>query len=587
MENSILLFEMAAIMIAAGVSAIIFTRLRAPVVIGYLFAGILLGSDLFSSLWDVEIDTVNFLADLGIILLMFTIGLDFNLKRLKEIGKFAILAGSIEVLIMLLIGYEVGLTIGWDGTQSIFLGAVLSISSTAVIYRTLSEMKRLDRPYADSMIGILIVEDLAAVIILTMVSPLAAGQAEGIDTIFLQLSAIIIFLVLSLVLGIAVVPRIINRVGHRYSEEVLLLVSLSFCFGMAIVAYTIGLSVAIGSFIIGVIISESDQREVINKKISSIKEMFLAVFFVSIGLMLDPMLMIKNWPWVILISVLFIVGKTFAVSIACAVSNKDIRTSVTTGLGMVAMGEFSFVIASEGINTGAISSSFYSVVIGAAMITIIVMPSLFKRSDQIIDGAARLVPKKALSFIKRIEGMRTELNRCLDKSADRRRRITFQLFWMIVDFSIIYVIQAFVVVVFNITDALAPIAEWLNIIPSLFASIVSVCLIIPPVIDMVRRVRKIGYEAVQGILEGGMYHKDSGRMILKLFVNLVTAVLGVILFLSVLPFSYVYTDIPLVPITGTLVGFVVAWLLWDAEKATYKKMCTVLSEGLVEPSVKK
>ncbi|MCE5297020.1 MAG: cation:proton antiporter [Euryarchaeota archaeon] len=587
MDNSIILFEVAAIMIAAGISAILFSRMRAPVIIGYLFAGMLLGSDLFSSLWEVETETVNFLADLGIILLMFSIGLDFNLKRLKEIGGFAILAGSIEVAIMMIVGYEAGLVIGWDQTQSIFLGAVLAISSTAIVFRTLSETGRMGKPYADSIIGILIIEDLAAVIILTMISPLAAGQTAGLESLFLQIIAILAFMVLSLLLGVAVLPRVINRIGHNYDDEVLLLVSLGLCFSMAMVAYLIGLSVAIGAFIIGVIISESDQCERISRKVCSIKEMFLAIFFVSIGLLIDPMLVLNNLPLVLMISLLFIVGKTVAVSIACTVAAKDARTSLTTGLGMVAMGEFSFVIAKVGVDTGVVSDSFYSVVIGAAMVTMVAMPLLFNRSDKMIDGIVRRMPSRLLLSIKRIEGMRFELDRCLTRRADRRRRITLNLIWMAIDLTILFTVQLVVLTLFDISVPLEPVANWLGVPLSIFASVVSIVLIIPPVIDMLLRVRRIGYEAVQGILEGGMYHWDSGRLILKIFVNMATAFIGVIVFLAVLPFASGYEDIPVVPIAGAIVSVVVVWLIWDANKSTYKKTCSVLTESLVNADLKK
>ncbi|MFA5312062.1 MAG: cation:proton antiporter [Methanomassiliicoccales archaeon] len=587
MDNSILLFEVAAIMIVAGISAILFSRMRAPVIIGYLFAGIILGSDLFSSMWEVETETVNFLADLGIILLMFSIGLDFNLKRLKEIGGFAILAGSIEVAIMMIIGYEAGLVIGWDSTQSIFLGAVLSISSTAIIFRTLSESGRIGKPYADSIIGILIIEDLAAVIILTMISPLAAGQTAGLGSLFLQVIAILTFMALSLVLGVAILPRVINRIGHDYDDEVLLLVSLGLCFSMAMVAYLIGLSVAIGAFIIGVIISESDQGERIARKVCSIKEMFLAIFFVSIGLLIDPMLVLNNLPLVFMISLLFIVGKTVAVSIACTVAAKDARTSLTTGLGMVAMGEFSFVIARVGVDTGVVSNSFYSVVIGAAMVTMVAMPVFFNGSDRIIDALVKRMPTRLLLSVKRVEGMRSELDRCLSRRADRRRRITLNLLWIAIDLTVLFVVQLIVLTIYDISAPLEPIADWINVSPSLFASVVSVSLIIPPVIDMLFRVRKIGYEAVQGVLEGGMYHWDSGRLILKIFVNMATAFLGVIVFLAVLPFASEYAEIPVVPIAGGIIAAMVIWLLWDANKSTYKKMCSVLTGGLVEPGAKK
>jgi CPA2 family monovalent cation:H+ antiporter-2 len=315
--------------------------------------------------------------------------------------------------------------------------------------------------------------------------------------------------------------------------------------------------------------------------------MFLAIFFVSIGLLIDPMLVLDNIPLVLMISLLFILGKIVAVSIACTVAAKDARTSLTTGLGMVAMGEFSFVIARVGVDTGVVSDSFYSVVIGAAMVTMVVMPLLFKRSDKMIDGIIRRMPSRLLLSIKRIEGMRFELDKCLTRRADRRRRITLNLLWMAIDLTILFTVQLVVLTFYDISVPLEPVASWLDVPLSLFASVVSVLLIIPPVIDMLFRARRIGYEAVQGILEGGMYHWDSGRLILKIFVNMATAFIGIIVFLAVLPFASGYEEIPIVPVAGAIVSAVVIWLLWDANKSTYKKTCSVLTEGLLETDLKK
>ncbi|OPY33292.1 MAG: putative cation:proton antiport protein [Methanomassiliicoccales archaeon PtaU1.Bin124] len=586
-EETLLLLEIAMIMIAAGFAAIIFSKLRIPVMIGYLFAGMFLGPGMWPNTFVKDTDVINFLANLGIILLMFTIGLEFSIKRLRKIGLFAVLAGTIEVVVMIVIGYQVGRMLGWGDIQSIFLGAVLSISSTAVIIRVLTDLGDMKKPYADSIIGLLIIEDLAAVIILTVVSPLASGSMPGPDQLMEQMIGIILFLGLALILGIAVVPKVIDHVGMHYSDEVLLLVSLGFCFGMAIVAYSIGLSVAIGAFILGVIISESREAERISENVGSIKSMFMALFFVSIGLLIDPHVVADNIILVLLFAAIFIVGKVFAVSLGCFIANRPIRTSLTAGFAMVAMGEFSFVIAKTGVDSGAVDGTFYSVVIGAAIISMVAMPVLFKRSTGFLDWIITHAPKTLVSSGRRLESIRYELGAVLNSREDKRREISRQAFFIVIDFTILFLVQIMVQLVFDIGNSLDPVASWLQILPSLFLAIISAGLILPPIVDALFRVRKIGHIAVQGILERGLYQWDSGKLLLKLFVNFLTVMFGIVLFLVVLPITPLYSEFPLVIMIGLPLGIVLAWLLWDANKASYAKMRTILTVGLMDEEAKK
>jgi CPA2 family monovalent cation:H+ antiporter-2 len=439
------------------------------------------------------------------------------------------------------------------------------------------------KPFADAIIGLLIIEDLAAVMILTFISPLASGQTPGMNTFISELFGILGFLALSIIIGLAVVPKIINWVGKEFNDEVLLLVSLGFCFAASIFAFFIGLSVAIGAFILGVVISESRENERIANKIDSIKIMFMAIFFVSIGLLIDPWLVLQNLPLVLIIAAIFIFGKLIAVTLACFVSNQTMRTSVTAGFAMVAMGEFSFVIAKVGLDTGAVSSTFYSCVIGAALITMVVMPSAFGRSTKSLDWAVKNIPRALYVPIRRMESMRAEMNRSFAKHNENRGKITRQAFWILIDFTILFLIQVFIGAIYDISRDLKPIAEWLGLIPSTLAAIISVALLIPPMVDVMVRIRRIGYIIVQSVLEGGNYHWDSGRMILKQFVNFFFIIVGVIFFLAILPFNGYYKDFPMAALAGLLIGTLIAYLIWDINKATYEKMCTVLTTGLIDP----
>ncbi|HQN76538.1 MAG TPA: cation:proton antiporter, partial [Methanomassiliicoccales archaeon] len=324
------LLEMAIIMVTAGVISVIFSKLRLPVVIGYLAAGIILGPNLFEPSFVSDLDTIDALANAGIVLLMFTLGLEFNLRRLKKVGLFAALAGSVEIVLMITLGYGLGIALGWPTIQSIFLGAVMSISSTAVIIKVLSDADMMKKEFAEAIVGILIIEDIAAVIILTMSSPLAAGDGVTVASIVLQIAYIGVFMLILLIMGLAVLPRLMDRMYPTASPETLLIVSLGLCFGMAMVAQLFGLSVAIGAFLVGIIISQSMVQEKVVERITPIKEMFMALFFISIGLMIDPWLILDNIIVAVAIAAVFIVGKIFSVTVGTFLSNKDARTSAMT-----------------------------------------------------------------------------------------------------------------------------------------------------------------------------------------------------------------------------------------------------------------
>ncbi|HUL40185.1 MAG TPA: cation:proton antiporter, partial [Methanomassiliicoccales archaeon] len=236
------MLEIAMITIIAGVCSVIFTKLRFPAVIGYIVAGMLLGPTIIGGYVYFDTAVIDFLANIGIALLMFSIGLDFNLRRLKKIGGFAILAGTVEVALMMLVGYSLGLVLGYGSTEAIFLGAIMAISSTAVIFKVLVDGGYVTKEWVEPVIGILIIEDLAGVILLTMTSPLLIGQNPSVSSAVGIFLAIVGFIALSLVLGMAVVPWVIDNVARKYSSETLLLVSLGLCFGFALFAVGLHLS---------------------------------------------------------------------------------------------------------------------------------------------------------------------------------------------------------------------------------------------------------------------------------------------------------------------------------------------------------
>jgi monovalent cation:H+ antiporter-2, CPA2 family len=575
-----LLLDIALILMGAAVVAIIFTKLRLPLVVGYLLVGMILGPYVLGIETISEyVEEVNFLANLGIIFLMFYIGLEFNLKRLRRIGSFAILAGTIEILIMLVIGYEVGKLLGWSNVQSIYLGGVIAISSTAVIIKVLVESGKLDSTVGESVVGLLIVEDVAAVVLLTIFGSLNSGDSAISGSLLAQMGSIAVFFIITLILGLAIVPRVLNWIGRTSNNEVLLIVALGFTFGMAIFAMELGLSVAIGAFLMGIIVSEYKEGERIAKRVEPLKDVFMAIFFVSIGLLINPNLIADTWLVVLILVVVFIVGKIFAVTIAAYSANRDMRTSVTTGFAMVAMGEFSFVIAKTGLDAGSVDEAFYSDVIGVAVITMALMPFIFKSSNSFLENVQKHIPRSWVTTAARLDSLRNELGNCLAVRADLSKLVKYEIFWIIIDFVILFLIQLVVIALYDLSELLDSVADWLKVIPSTLATIVSVALIIPPVVDIMRRTRIIVLASVRGILKGGKYQSDSGRLILTLLFNSMMVIIGIVLFLAVLPLAPFYEGVPIIAILGIVVGIVVAYLIWGANKATYEKVCGLLGES--------
>jgi CPA2 family monovalent cation:H+ antiporter-2 len=580
--ETVFLLEMAIILATAGATAVLSYRLRLPVVIGYLAAGIILGPNLFHHSLIPDIDIINALANAGIVLLMFTVGLEFNLKRLRKVGLFAAVAGSVEIAIMISLGYGLGTMLGWSTLQSIFLGAVMSISSTAVIIKVLTDMNLLSKEFAEAIVGILIIEDIAAVIILTLASPLAAGGGITLTSIVLQVAFIGVFIGIILVLGLAVVPRIMDWMYRIHTSETLMVVSLGFCFGMAMVALYLGLSVAIGAFLIGVIISQSKASDLLVDRITPIKEMFMALFFISIGMLIDPWLVLDNILVAVAIALLFIVGKSFAVSVGTFLSNKDVKTSLMTGLGMVAMGEFSFVIAKTAFDLGAVDQLFYSSVIGGALITMIFLPVSFRRAPRTVSYLGRVLPDTLQETLHRVDRLRSDMSNWMNAHTDRRQEVRRQIFWIFIDLVIIFVLQVLAVTFYDLVGLLGIAPEGLGAVYYLLAIAAIIVLMLPPLLNILGRVRLMGLMLIRGVMESGHFEQGAEGRLFKVFVDLVVSGIGIILFFLFIPIAPQVQDFSLLPVFALVVGAVIAYLLWDANKSAYDRMCHILTDRLHE-----
>ena len=405
MEEGTVLLALALFMLLAAICSIIFNKLKLPPLIGYIVTGILLANILFlyqdAETIEEEEEIIEILKTMGMVLLMFCIGLEINIKKIRKQGSFAILVALIQLPLMVLGGFIAGTLMGFDLTQSIVLGAIISGSSTAVVMGVLKSQNRLDKEHIEMLVLITIMEDIGQVIILSIITPLMAGYSAGglggmdVNEIIVLVVEILVFMVVTIVVGLRIVPRIINWISDNVSDEILTVTSVGLAFGMALLATYAGLSMAIGAFLMGMLIASSRKAKDINEKIEPMKDIFMAIFFISIGTEIYPAsLLLDNIGTILIFYLLFVCLKSGTVFLAYWVGNESCRNGFLSATGLCAMGEFAFIISAEALSYGVVDDSFYTSVIGAALLSMITLPIMCRYTDRIWDKSVERCPRK-------------------------------------------------------------------------------------------------------------------------------------------------------------------------------------------------
>jgi CPA2 family monovalent cation:H+ antiporter-2 len=386
--------SMALVIAVAAIIILLFHRLRQPLILGYLVAGMLVGPVVVNVR-----DSVELLARLGIILLTFSIGLEFNLKKLRSIGATVIAAATVEIILMIGFGFQLGLGLGWTVLEATLLGAILSVGSTMIIVRALREYGGLDNDRARLMVGLLIVEDFAAVLILAAVSGLVSSggiDPEQLGTLLIKMG---LFVSASLIVGLAVVPKLVDYVGRQRSGELLVVTVLGLCFAMSAFAILIGFSEAIGAFVMGVLISESKFISDVVRKVEPVRDVFGAIFFIAIGMLVDLTLFtdVSNFivPAVIIL-VVFVLAKFFSCTLSTFAAGFGARNAVGAGLGMIAIGEFSLMIASVAAGNEAIRPEIYPMIVVVTTMTALTVSYSVKSTNGIIEFLGSRLPRPTL-----------------------------------------------------------------------------------------------------------------------------------------------------------------------------------------------
>src|ERR1700761_5598101 len=385
--------DLAVVMAFAGVVTVLFHRLKQPVVLGYIAAGVIIGpyTPPFQLIHDEQ--TIQTLGELGVVFLMFSLGLEFSLRKLFQVGATAIVAALSEIVLMLWIGYEIGTAFGWSSMDSLFLGAILAISSTTILVKALPELGLKRESFAQLVFGILIVEDILGIAMLVLLSSIAQTGQLSAGIALITLGKLLLFMTVSLIVGILVVPRALNYVAQSRSDEMLLVAVLGFCFAFCLLVVKLDYSIALGAFLIGAIMAESRHLHRIEHLIAPLRDAFSAIFFVTIGLMLNPAVLVDYaWP-IAVITVAVIVGKIVSCGLGTFLAGKDGRTAMRVGMTVSQIGEFSFIIASLGLTLKVTSAFLYPIAVAVSALTTLFTPYLIRAADPLTQRVAQAMPR--------------------------------------------------------------------------------------------------------------------------------------------------------------------------------------------------
>jgi CPA2 family monovalent cation:H+ antiporter-2 len=380
MDSHAFLQNLAVVLCVAAVATVVFQRLRQPVVFGYLLAGMIIGPHISIPLV-ADPQTVRALSELGVILLMFSLGLEFSIRKLVQVSQKAGAVALFECTIMVSVGYLVGQMLGFTRMESIFTGAITGISSTTIIVKAFQEQKVRGR-VTELVFGILIIEDLIAIFLLTILTTVSRSGALSPMEILLTAMRLAMFLTALIGFGILTVPRAIRAVQKLGQPETTLVASIGICFAAALLAQSFGYSVALGAFIAGSLVAESGQQVEIERLIRPVRDMFAAIFFVSVGMMIDPMALTEHWRAVLALTLAVIIGKVLAVTTGAFLAGHGRRTAMKAGMSLAQIGEFSFIIASVGVASGVVRGWLYPVAIAVSAITTLTTPLLIKLSNR-------------------------------------------------------------------------------------------------------------------------------------------------------------------------------------------------------------
>jgi CPA2 family monovalent cation:H+ antiporter-2 len=395
--------DLALILVTAGVVTLVFKKLKQPLVLGYIVAGIIVSPNMPLTVSVLDEENIHTWADIGVMFLLFALGLDFSFKKILKMGMAPIIAALTIIFSMMNIGVIVAATQGWSEMDALFLAGMLAMSSTTIIYKAFDDLGLKQQQFASLVMSVLILEDILAIVMMVVLTTIAKGGSEGAGHgMFLSIMDIVYFLVLWFVVGLFFIPLFLRKVRKLVNDEVLLIVSLALCCGMAVFASFVGFSSAFGSFVMGSILAETIEAQKIERLIEPVKNLFGAIFFVSVGMLVDINIVLQQWVPIVVITLAILLGQSILGSFGFLVSGQPLKTAMRCGFSMSQIGEFAFIIASLGLSLGIISDFLYPVVVTVSVITTFTTPYMIRGAVPVYNLVEKSLPKAWISRINKI-----------------------------------------------------------------------------------------------------------------------------------------------------------------------------------------
>ncbi|MGN6215032.1 cation:proton antiporter domain-containing protein [Parafilimonas sp.] len=395
-----LIEDLALILVTGAITTLIFKKIKQPLVLGYIIAGLLVGPHLSITPTVADKENIETLAEIGVIFLLFSLGLEFSFKKLIRVGGASTITAFTEIIFIVTAGYLAGKWMGWSKMDSVFLGGMLASSSTTIIIRAFEEMGVKTKRYANVVFGVLVVEDIVVILLMVLLSTMSVSQQFEGGELLQTVLKLLFFLALWFIMGIFLLPTLLKKAKNLINDETLLILSIGLCLGMVILATKVGFSAELGAFIMGSIFAETTSAEKVEHIIKPVKDLFGAVFFISVGMMIDPAAMIEyKWP-VLIVTLLTVFGKLFSTTLGAILSGQTLKQSVQVGMSMAQIGEFAFIVATLGLNLGVISNFLFPVAVGASAITTFTTPYLIKYSEPFYNFLLRILPQRFITAIE-------------------------------------------------------------------------------------------------------------------------------------------------------------------------------------------
>ncbi|MBD5361253.1 MAG: sodium:proton antiporter [Bacteroides sp.] len=395
-----LIMDLAYILVLGAIVSLLFKWIKQPVVLGYIVAGFL-ASPNFEPLPSLaHADNIDFWAEIGIVVLLFSLGLEFSFKKLLSCGSSAIVTCLVCIIGMMITGFSIGHLLGFSNINSIFLGGMISMSSTTIILKALTDLGLRHKRFAAQVFGVLIVEDLFAVLMMVILSSVAVGNVEGGEMIY-SVAKLCFFLIIWFLVGTYLLPSFLNGVRRFLNEETLLVLSMALCLGMAVCAVECGFSLALGAFVMGSILAGTSYAERIEHVVAPVKNLFGAVFFISVGMMVNPQVIMEYWQPILVLSAAVVIGMILFGTTGMLLSGQTLKVAIQSGFTLTQIGEFSFIIASLGMSLGVLDPTIYPIVVAVSVITTFTTPIFIKCADPVYNIVERHLPKRLQWLVDR------------------------------------------------------------------------------------------------------------------------------------------------------------------------------------------